>query len=44
MCRHCRLYLRQMRSTVLAVGALPREPIPSELREEMLQRFRDWKK
>jgi predicted anti-sigma-YlaC factor YlaD len=44
MCRHCRRYLRQMRLTVQTVGQLPREPLPDPLREELLRRFRDWKK
>ena len=43
MCRHCRRYLRQMRATIRTLGALPREPLPEPLREELLLRFRAWK-
>jgi predicted anti-sigma-YlaC factor YlaD len=39
MCGHCRAYLVQMRSTIQAVGRLPLEPPPAELREELLRRF-----
>ncbi len=44
MCRHCRAYLRQMRITVRALGLLPSEPAPPEVSEELLRRFRNWKK
>ncbi len=44
MCRHCRAYLRQMRGTIQALGSLPEEPVPPELREELLRRFRSWKR
>jgi predicted anti-sigma-YlaC factor YlaD len=40
MCRHCRAYLRQMRATVRAVGAMPQEPMPDDLKAELLQRLR----
>lgn len=43
MCRHCRRYLRQMRTTIAATGELPAEPIPVEVRDELLERFRNWK-
>lgn len=43
MCRHCRAYLRQMRHTLRVLGALPAEPLPPAVGEEMLRRFRDWK-
>lgn len=39
MCRHCRTYLRQMKTTVSTLGALPPEPIPEELKAELLARF-----
>lgn len=39
MCRHCRTYLRQMKTTVSTLGVLPREPIPAELEAELLARF-----
>jgi predicted anti-sigma-YlaC factor YlaD len=44
MCRHCRAYLRQMKSTIETLGQLPEEPVPPELREELLRRFRSWKR
>lgn len=43
MCRHCRAYLRQMKTTVRAVGALPDEPMPAHVRDELLGRFRSWR-
>ncbi len=43
MCRHCRRYLRQMRLTIRTLGSLPPEPIPVEVRDELLDRFRRWK-
>lgn len=42
MCQHCREYLRQMRLTVHAAGSLPPPPMPPEVRDELLRRFRDW--
>ncbi len=44
MCRHCRAYLRQLKQTIRALGELPQEPIPPELRRVLLERFRDWKR
>lgn len=44
MCRHCRAYLRQMRATIRALGRLPQEPIPPQIAEDLLQRFRNWKR
>lgn len=43
MCRHCRAYLSQMKTTVQAVGALPNDPIPLDVRDELLDRFHDWR-
>lgn len=43
MCRNCRNYLRQMKITVRSLGAMPLEPVPPEIREEMLKAFRAWK-
>jgi predicted anti-sigma-YlaC factor YlaD len=42
MCRHCREYLRQMRTTIDTVGRLPDEPMPEHVRDELLERFRTW--
>jgi anti-sigma factor RsiW len=43
MCRYCREYLRQMRITVRTMGAMPAEPIPPEVCEQLLKSFRNWK-
>jgi len=43
MCKHCKEYLRQMRLTVKTVGQLPDEPMPSDVKDELLRRFRNWK-
>jgi len=43
MCRHCRAYLDQMKQTIRALVHLPAEEIPSDIRDELLQRFRKWK-
>ncbi len=42
MCKHCRLYLRQMKATVAAVGQLPEAPMPEAVRDEMRKRFATW--
>jgi predicted anti-sigma-YlaC factor YlaD len=44
MCRDCRAYLDQMKQTVRAMGQLPPEDIPPEVRNQLLERFRDWKR
>lgn len=44
MCAHCREYLRQVDLTRQAVGRMPEAPMPSEVEDEMLARFRTWKK
>jgi predicted anti-sigma-YlaC factor YlaD len=43
MCFGCRRYLRQMKLTIRTLGALPAEPIPPAVRDELIQRFRTWK-
>jgi len=43
-CRSCRAYLRQMRQTLAAVGHLQTEPPPADVRDELLARFRTWKR
>jgi anti-sigma factor RsiW len=40
-CRNCRAYLRQMKLTVKTLGNVPREPIPADVRDELLARFRN---
>lgn len=44
MCRHCRAYLKQMKTTVDTIGRLPNEAIPPEMSKEVLDRFRAWKR
>lgn len=43
-CRGCRNYLNQMKLTIKTLGNMPSEPMPPAVREEMLRRFRNWKK
>lgn len=43
MCLACRNYLHQMKYTVATLGQLPSEPVPPELKEELMKRFRTWK-
>lgn len=42
-CSYCRAYLRQMKQTISTLGKLPKDPIPNEVRDELLKRFRDWR-
>jgi len=44
LCCGCRNYLNQMRLTIKTLGQLPVDPLPPEIRDEMLHRFRNWKK
>ncbi len=44
MCRHCRAYLRQMRATIHTLGQLPAEPIPADVKTELLARLRTIKR
>ena len=44
MCTYCRAYLRQMRQTIAALGRLPDDPMPAKIEDELLRRFRSWKK
>jgi len=44
MCTGCRNYLRQMKQTIATLGKLPAEPVPPHVRDELLKRFRNWKK
>ena len=43
LCFACRNYLRQMKYTVATLGQLPAEPVPPEVKEELMKRFRTWK-
>jgi len=44
MCSACRRYLRQMRSTLRTLGTVPDQPLPKEVEQELVARFRSWKK
>ncbi|HEY5955746.1 MAG TPA: zf-HC2 domain-containing protein [Polyangiaceae bacterium] len=41
-CPPCVRYLEQMRMTILVVGRLTEQDIPSEARTELLSTFRGW--
>jgi predicted anti-sigma-YlaC factor YlaD len=43
MCGNCRAYLHQMRKTVETLGHVPADPIEPEVRDKLLDRFRNWK-
>lgn len=43
MCAACREYVRQMKITRAVVGHVHAPPIPDEVKEELIKRFRDWK-
>ena len=43
MCRHCREYVRQMRTTRKLFGESPPEPPSPDVEAELLRRFKDWK-
>ncbi len=44
MCFGCRNYLRQMKQTIKTLEKLPSEPMPPAIRDELLKRFKDWKR
>ncbi len=44
LCVACRNFLRQMKYTVSTLGQIPTEPVPPHIKEELLRRFRTWKK
>ena len=43
-CRGCRAYLGQMKVTRASLGKLPPVELPEAVRDEMLTRFRGWKR
>jgi len=43
MCRGCRGYLAQLRTTVATVGRIGGEDLNPEFRDRLLQAFRDWR-
>jgi hypothetical protein len=44
LCRFCRAFLRQMRTTIRIVGRLPDEPLPAAVETELLRRFRGFER
>lgn len=43
MCTHCRVYLRQMKATVGALGRMPEDiEVPQAVRDELGKRFATW--
>ena len=44
LCLACRNYLSQMKYTVATLRQLPSDPIPPQIKEELLRRFQTWKK
>jgi len=44
MCLGCRIHLRQMKQTIRTLNRLPAEPIPPQVRDELVFRFRTWKR
>jgi anti-sigma factor RsiW len=43
LCRNCRVYVRQVKATVRALGRLPPPEVPAELGEELMRRFEGWR-
>lgn len=43
-CPYCVSYLDQMRATIATLGELREESITPEVRDELLQAFRGWKR
>jgi anti-sigma factor RsiW len=42
-CPHCTAYLAQMRSTIQLTGRLRLEELPSEVREELVSLYSQWR-
>ena len=42
-CPHCTAYLAQMRSTIQLTGQLRSEELPSEVREELIALYSQWR-
>jgi anti-sigma factor RsiW len=42
-CKGCATYLDQMRLTINALGKLTEDSLEPQVKEELLQVFRDWK-
>lgn len=39
MCKHCRAYIHQMKTTIRTLGSLPQEQMPADIKAELLKRF-----
>ena len=44
ICLGCRNYLRQLKHTIYTLRQLPTEPIPPDVRQELIHRFKNWKR
>lgn len=44
ICSPCRVYLEQMRQTINTLGRLTEDAIPQDVRHELLEAFRSWKR
>jgi anti-sigma factor RsiW len=42
-CPHCTAYLAQMRITIQITGSLRSEDLPSEVREELVSLYNQWR-
>ena len=42
-CPHCTAYLAQMRTTIQITGSLRSEELPSEVREELVALYGQWR-
>jgi anti-sigma factor RsiW len=42
-CPHCTAYLTQMRSTIQLTGRLRSEELPSDVREELISLYSQWR-
>jgi len=44
MCRPCRTFLHDQKLAIKTLGKMPADPIPPDVRDELLHKFRDWKR
>jgi anti-sigma factor RsiW len=43
LCEGCEIYLDQFRTTIAELGSLPAETLSADVRETVLDAFRDWR-
>jgi predicted anti-sigma-YlaC factor YlaD len=43
-CRGCRVYIEQMRQTIRLTGTIAEDEVPPDVRGELLEAFRSWKR